>query len=226
MTADRAIVFDLDDTLYRVRRYSLSAFRAVANALGDRGFEPAVVFTTLQAAYRRGAGSRAFQVLEARIGHDHGVDLLDVYRSHRPSLRLAPESRRVLAALRPSWRVGVLTNGPPDQQRRKVDALDLVPHVDAIVYAHECSDTGKPDALAFHAVLRALGASAARTVMVGDDPKRDIVGARASGCATIRVLRPHRLVCPDDEADAVVASLDDVPIVAERLILERHGPDM
>ena len=225
MTAHRAIVFDLDDTLYRVRRYSLSGFRAVALELGRRGHDARAVFRTLQAAYRRGAGARAFQVLDAHIGADHGLDLLEIYRSHQPSLRLPRASRRALDGLRRSWKVGVLTNGPPEQQRRKVVALGLVARVDAIVYAHECSPTGKPDPIAFAAMLAALGVPAARTVMVGDDLERDVAGARAVGCATIRVARPGRVAGAGEEADAVVVGVEQIADVAHRLLAVRdaHG---
>ncbi len=225
MNHHRAIVFDLDDTLYRVRRYSLSGFRAVALELGRRGHDPRVVFGTLQAAYRHGAGARAFQQLEAQIGADHGLDLIEVYRSHEPSLRLPRESGRALVRLRQTWKVGVLTNGPPDQQRRKVAALGLSDLVDVVVYAHEHSEVGKPEAVAFATVLSALAVPARRAVMVGDDPQRDIAGARAVGCATVRVVRPGRIVNEGEEADAVVGGFEQIEDVARRLLAARddHG---
>lgn len=225
MNSPRAIVFDLDDTLYRVRRFSLSGFRAVALHLGARGYDPHGVFRILQGAYRRGVGLQAFQVLEAAIGSDHGVALLDVYRAHVPSLRLPRSSARILARLRQAWTVGVLTNGPPDQQRRKVASLGLAARVDAIVYAHEHSAMGKPDPVAFSVMLSALGVPAARTVMVGDDPDSDVAGGRAAGCATIRILRPGRAVVAGEDADAVITGFEQLEDVAQRLLGDEDAHD-
>jgi len=153
-------------------------------------------------------------------GPDLVHELLAVYRTHRPRLRLPHAARRALEAARQRWRVGVLTNGLPQVQRAKVDGLGLAPLVDAVVYAHEVSD-GKPDPAAFREICRALGVAPERAVMAGDDPWCDIDGARAAGLWTVRVRRgPHRYVVAGSTgpADETVLSVADVPDAAARLL--------
>jgi putative hydrolase of the HAD superfamily len=62
----------------------------------------------------------------------------------------------------------------------------------------------KPDARPFQAALERLGADAARTVHVGDDPVTDIAGARAAGMPAILLDRSGR--APDSIAG--LAELD------------------
>lgn len=47
---------------------------------------------------------------------------------------------------------------------------------------------GKPEPAMFRAIIEASGIPAAQTVVVGDNPASDIVGARRAGCAAILVL--------------------------------------
>ena len=47
---------------------------------------------------------------------------------------------------------------------------------------------GKPEPAMFRAILEETGIPAAETVVVGDNPASDIVGARRAGCAAILVL--------------------------------------
>jgi 4-nitrophenyl phosphatase len=47
---------------------------------------------------------------------------------------------------------------------------------------------GKPEPAMFRAIIEASGVPAAQTVVVGDNPASDIMGARRAGCASILVL--------------------------------------
>jgi putative hydrolase of the HAD superfamily len=224
----RALILDLDDTLYPERRFLLSGFAAVAADLQQTtGLAARAVFADLVHSWRCGERGRAFQGLCARHGLDYDVvpRLLAVYREHPPRLRLPRTARLLLESLRPQFRVAVLTNGLPSVQRRKVSALDLERYVDEVVYANEHGDgSGKPDPVVFLHVLSSLGASADETVMVGDDPECDIAGARRAGLRTIRVCRGrHRLrpPAPGGEADVTVTSLAGIAFQASRLLQER-----
>ncbi len=222
----RAIIFDLDETLYPERRFLLSGCVAVARHLEKQaGIPRADAYRTLALALRRGRRGQALQILcrEHGLREDIIPRLVDIVRTHRPRLRLPAASADVLKALRPEWRIAVLTNGLPSVQARKVRALGLAPLVDHVVFAGEHSPQGKPDRAVFMEVLYRLGTDERQTVMVGDDPWCDIAGARRVGLHTIRIRRGlHRSapVAPASEADVVVPSLADVPVAARRLVIQ------
>jgi putative hydrolase of the HAD superfamily len=223
----RAVLFDLDDTLYRERRFALSGFAAVAGAAAEESGIPASdLFRALQRTLRTGARAEALQRLCStfRLPAERVEVLLDVFRTHEPRLRLPARSARTLAALRSDWRMAIVTNGPASIQRRKVRALGLAARVDAVVYASECgTGEGKPAPEPFAAAARKLGVPPDRCVFVGDHPTCDIFGARRAGMRTIRIRQGfHRaaVLAPHEEADAVIRSLDEVPAVAAALLAE------
>ena len=221
----RALIFDLDDTLYRERRFALSGFAAVAAEVERRHGIPAREgFRILRDAMKAGRRGEAFQRLAQRAsaGEDLVEEWRGIYRRHRPRLRLPWVARDVLAAVRPTWRVGLLTNGLPAVQRAKVDALGLEPLVDVVVYAHEVG-AGKPDPEVFLAACERLGVTPDRAVMTGDDPWCDIDGARRAGLRAIRVRQGwhKRVECGmSGPADCTVTSVADVPQAARALIQE------
>jgi putative hydrolase of the HAD superfamily len=224
VSAPRGVVFDLDDTLYRERRFALSGYRAVAAHAAIRfGADAGTVWRVLVCALRHGDRATAFQRLCATMGWPPALadDLRLVYRGHVPSLRLPTTTRRVLRALRPAWRIGVLTNGPPGIQRRKVAALGLAPLVDAVVYAEEIVPGGKPAREAFEAAVDRLGVPPARCIVVGDDPERDIAGARRAGLRAVRVAHaagPGALPAGENGADVLTVRLEAVPRPIEEIV--------
>jgi putative hydrolase of the HAD superfamily len=222
----RALIFDLDDTLYRERRFALSGYAEVAR-MAERVYRvPAAdAFHVLQASLRTGSRAQAFQRLASLLGTgEGGIEAFrEAYRRHMPRLRLSGPARAALATARRHWRVGILTNGPPAVQRAKVEALGLTELVDRVVYAHEVG-AGKPDAQVFVIACRLLGVSPEDAVMAGDDPWCDVDGARGAGLMAIRVRQGwHRAVESGltGPADATVETIADVPAAAERLIHER-----
>jgi putative hydrolase of the HAD superfamily len=223
----RALLLDLDDTLYSERRFALSGFAAVARSVEERhGFAACQAFRILRDALANGRRAEAFQALAQAVGSDQAqVDgFREVYRRHRPRLRLSQISRNAIARARESWRVAVLTNGLPAVQRSKVDALGLTGLVDEVFYAHEIG-TGKPDPAVFLAACRALRVSPGRSVMAGDDPWCDVDGARRAGLRAIRVRQGwHRAVESGETgpADLTVRTIAEVPAAAARLIHESY----
>ena len=229
MPETRAIVFDLDDTLYPLEWFGRSGFLAAARLVEGRfGVSRRTVMRVLERA-RRSHPGREFQALCAQFGLPETIvpDLVAVVRQHRPSLRLPILTSLALHQLRPFWRIGVLTNGMPAVQRRKVEALGLMPLVDTIVYADEHVQGGKPQRDAFEAVRARLAVASARTVFVGDDPVADIGGASAVGFHTIHLSDTARQwPAGVPEPDARVWSLESVPRIAERLLARREAQDV
>lgn len=223
MTEHCAVVFDLDDTLHAERRFVLSGLRHVAGLIAaETGLPVAAVFRTAVAAFRRGERRDVLQAVcrAHRLPVDAVSPWVDALRAHAPDLRLRADAREVLTALRAEGRrLGILTNGLPQVQQRKVVALGLLPLVDAVVYADAVVPGGKPHPAAFAAVLAALGVSSGDAVMVGDAPREDIAGARAAGLRTILLGHRRRAGQTDQTpvADARITDIAQVPAAVRRL---------
>ena len=216
------LILDLDETLYPERQFVRSGFRAVAAEVERRFNVPApAALGTLLRTLRAGGRTRALQVqcLHYDLPPTLVPDLVDVIRTHHPTLRLPDVSATLLAQAREhGWRLGVLTNGLPEVQARKVQALGLAARVDTVVYAQEWgSGRGKPERDAFDVVRTRLGTRPRLTVFVGDDPWYDMVGARAAGQHTI-LIRPGGGCPRASGADRIVTSLDGVLAAAAGLV--------
>jgi putative hydrolase of the HAD superfamily len=223
MVSDRrAVLFDLDDTLYPRGRFIASGFTAVANHLEQvYQLDPLAVRQTLVAASSSVRG-RELQVCTRRFGLPSSLvdELVAVIRNHHPKLTLPSMAVTALKQLRVKWRMAVVTNGLPAIQARKIAALGLASFVDCIVYANEYgSGAGKPDREPFLEALRRLDVDPQHAVFVGDDDYSDVFGAARVGMRTVLASawngrptgRPVR-------ANAVVVNLRDVPGVAEYLM--------
>lgn len=226
----QAVIFDMDDTLYPERRFALSGFAAVARAVGvQAGIEAHEAFRVLSGAMRRGRRRVALQLLCQHYGLPETMvsELVHVIRAHAPRLRLPRLTTSVLRALRPAWRLGVLTNGEPAIQMRKIEALGLDVMVDQIVLAAEHgAGTGKPDPAPFLAMSDRLGVEPGRCVFVGDDPACDIAGANRVGMRSVQIRVPDRSPQPGGsghEPDVLIETLSDLPHVAASLLQERYG---
>jgi putative hydrolase of the HAD superfamily len=101
----------------------------------------------------------------------------------------------------------LITNGPADVQREKLDLLGLRAHVDFALISGELG-IAKPEPEIFREGLRLAGVRAEQALFVGDSPEFDIAGARASGIRSVWVNRTGRAWNhPDPPPDHEVADL-------------------
>lgn len=227
MAETRAILFDLDDTLYPYGAFVKSGFRAVSRRVADEhGLSVCAVLRVLRRAFNSDNRGRELQVLCERLALPAAMipALVAVLREHRPSLRLPRQSAQVLRDLRSSWRIGVLTNGTPEIQRRKVAALGLTRLVDDVVCATEVSaGLGKPARTTFATALERLGVAASSAVFVGDDPDADIAGAVGAGLRAIHLVdgERRRRRCGDTCPGVHAGQLAHVPALANQLVPAR-----
>jgi putative hydrolase of the HAD superfamily len=185
----RAVIFDLDDTLYPERSYVLSGFRAVARWMEGRTGSPAAeVYGSLRALFCQGVRGDTFdrwlaaQGLPACLAHE----MVGVYRAHRPEIDLLAGVRETLEALQPAARLGLLSDGPRTAQRAKLDALRIRELFSAIVLTDELGrDSWKPSPVPFQKAVGLLDVSPHDCVYVGDNCAKDFLGARRLRLSTI-----------------------------------------
>jgi 2-haloalkanoic acid dehalogenase type II len=79
-------------------------------------------------------------------------------------------------------KVGILTNGPSELQRRKLRRIGIEKEVDAVAVSEEIG-VSKPDPEAYARAVAMLGLEPAEVAMVGDHVVNDVAGALAAGLA-------------------------------------------
>lgn len=222
----RAVVFDLDDTLYPEWTYAFSGFNAVAAAFQARLGEAHRTVADMRRLFHTADRRRVFNVLLAERGlqiEPHLITaMIDVYRSHQPQITLHSDAEAALVRLRGRYKLGLITDGPTVSQRAKIDALALQPRFDEIIITSELGpEFAKPHPHAFERMSRQLEVEARACTYVADNPAKDFIAPNALGWATVRILRPdgvYRTVrsAPGGEAQHVIESLDQIdPILAK-----------
>jgi putative hydrolase of the HAD superfamily len=192
----KAVIFDLDDTLYEERLFFLSGFAVVADFLEKRGVGANAFTVALLNNYHHSEGrQQVFQKLAARLGFpvEWLPEMVTMFRSHRPVISLTADAREVLSYLRLTChlRLGCVTDGWSAVQRRKIEALAVEPLLDAVVIADEFGrEFWKPHPKPFHVCCARLDVEPGEAVFVGDNPERDMVGAHRAGLTSIRIRRP------------------------------------
>jgi len=194
----QALIFDLDDTLYREIDYVASGYRAVSRyAATKSGCSFAEIYKTMMDTLASQGRHQAMKTVLERYLHAKASigELVQVYRQHHPEIRLFSGYGSLLQKLRRRYRTGIITDGLPEMQRRKTEALGLGDVVDQIVYTWEFGvDREKPHSLPFLLMLSRLDASPSDSIFIGDNFTKDCEGARQVGMASILVRRA-------DEAD-------------------------
>lgn len=232
----KAVLFDLDDTLYPERSYLESGFGAVASFLAPRLERPADELSArLHVLHERDGRGHLFDTLisESHLPDPDGTLALACvvkYRTHRPRLEPFPDVESTLRRLRDGGlRLGLVSDGLASVQRCKLDALPAVADLlEVVVLTDELGEQyAKPSPLPFRVACELLSVAPAEATYVGNDLRKDFAGARLAGLHTIRVGR-----APDEgggriagtasgeDADAVVdpfGSLSAVLGLAETL---------
>jgi FMN phosphatase YigB (HAD superfamily) len=105
------------------------------------------------------------------------------------NLVMAPGARGALIELASRFRLGLVTDtilSPETSVRAGLRKLGIESFFDTIVTSLDVG-VEKPDAKIFSTALQQLEASPSEALMVGNDPRRDILGARAAGIRSVLV---------------------------------------
>ncbi len=194
----RAVVFDLDDTLFPERDYVLSGYRAVADHLRgllgrDEPFEH-----WLRSRFLRGESDSAFDALNEhfKLGLDgeHIEEMVAIYRSHRPDIDHYPGAAEMLARFRPRYRLGLLSDGYMPAQRLKLSAISLERFFDSVVFTEEIGrGAWKPSEAGFELIQEQLDVPHHACAYVADNPAKDFVAPNRLGWRTVQFLRPGQI---------------------------------
>ncbi|MGQ9691666.1 MAG: HAD family hydrolase [Thermoproteota archaeon] len=217
----RAIIFDLDDTLYPEYEFVLSGFRQVAKLIGARyRLSPEEIYHELVVGFDSGIRGRNFDVLLQTLGiHcDHAMigELVDLYRKHEPEIFLPKESKHVLSSLKVrGYLLGIISDGYLETQMNKVKSLKLETFFDAIIFTDMWGrEFWKPHKKAYEEICRALNVEGKNCCYIADNPIKDFKGAKECGMLSIQVLHWDKKDATGLDAeylpDLVLGRLEDI----------------
>jgi putative hydrolase of the HAD superfamily len=188
-------VFDIDDTLYLERDYVHSGFEAA----GRWAAKWIPIGDFAEQCWRRfAAGQRGsiFDEVLRESGRKANPELVsalvEVYRTHTPSIALATDAADALDAISHVASIAAISDGPAASQSRKAEALGLSAFAAPIILTEVLgSEFCKPHPRAFQQIQDSRPASA--YLYIADNPLKDFAAPKQLGWATVRVRRPQGL---------------------------------
>ena len=206
----KGVIFDLDDTLYSEKEYVRSGFKAVSDYLGG-GYE-AKLWGFFQ------AGKPAIDELLKELGRQNEkAEALEAYRSHKPDIHPYPGVVEMIEELKSKGiKVGIITDGRPEGQHNKLEALGL--KVDDVIITDELGGIQfrKPCDIAFRILMTRWRLNPADIVYVGDNPVKDFQVPQQLGMKSIYFANQDGLY--HDEKDIgypTVNSIENVQMLVK-----------
>ena len=179
----QAILFDLDDTLYDLRSYWRGRLYEVFDDVVARYPHLERDHLVQQAIREKVYIERLPTFLRAQHIDDEQLIATAHERFRRDwfaRLVLNDDAPTTLMALRPSYKLGLITNGPSATQRPKIAQFGLADYLDLLIVSEEVG-VAKPDPAIFQLALAELAVPPERALYVGDSLEFDLPGAAAAG---------------------------------------------
>lgn len=221
----KAVLIDIDDTLFDFRASSFDALVASFGAYGisftEQDMRKYEVYNDgVWRAYERGEMEREvlfvrrFELYFAERGLSLDPVAFNQVYLHQLGFgaHLMPHARELLQWLHGRYKIFVVTNGDAATQRSRIALSGLGQYFDG-VFISEQLGCCKPDAAYFDKVFAAIGEQyRACSLLVGDSLSSDMQGGRNAGVATCFYGDPAKA---DARCDYVITDLLQLPDILE-----------
>lgn len=189
----KAVIFDLDNTLYNVEQYYLGAFKEIAEYLSKKyNLRRQEIYNKLVNIWREKTSMYHYlftELLNFFNLENELEDVIKIFNNYDSELNPYPEVIPTLEELKKrNYKLGIITDGNIDRQKRKIKLLGLEQFFDIIVFTKEL-DNPKPSEIPFQEVVNKLKIIPQESFYVADNPLIDFEGAKKVGMKTVRILR-------------------------------------
>jgi putative hydrolase of the HAD superfamily len=195
----KAVLFDIDDTLFDSTRLARMARRNAVKAMMDAGLP----LKNLQTGYKllisivKQYGPNYDHhfdrlVEELGSGRNPAVVAAGVVAYHNTKLEYLKPDPDVVPTLKAlsekSYKLGIVSNGRAVKQWEKIIRMGVQSYFQTVVISEDVG-CEKPDPKIYSVALAKLHVPPQNAMYVGDDPASDILGANRAGLISIEILR-------------------------------------
>lgn len=191
----KAVIFDLDDTLYGEKEYIRSGYRKIAKRF------PWIAGAETKMWHLFASGEPAiddFLKQEGLYSEQLKQECLKIYRTQEPEIHLYAGVREMFINLHQSgYKTGIITDGRPEGQRAKIKALNLEEAVDQIIVTDELGGAGmrKPNPESFCLMAESMMMKYEEMCYVGDNIRKDFIAPEKLGIRSIWFRNEEGLYC-------------------------------
>lgn len=190
----KAVVFDLDDTLYNEKDFVEGGFYKVCEYLSHKyKVNEKVLFNeTKNILYKSGRG-KIFNLLCEKFSFSEDINkLVKIYREAMPDLKLYKDSEEIITYLYGKYKLGVITDGKASVQWNKIKCLGLEKRFDKIIVTDDLGrEYWKPNEYSYRKIIEEFNCRPSEAMYIGDNPTKDFIGAKKVGFLTVRIIRKN-----------------------------------
>lgn len=183
---EEAVIFDLDDLLYKEFDFVRSGFWAIAKLVTKD--QPKKLFRLMMAQYFLGNEVLNWLINDYLEGESEFTlnSLLAFYRNHRPDITLGANVQEILSRLKENGNpMGVITDGRSVTQRNKIEALNLKTWMDVFSISEELGYE-KPSKEPYLFFMEKFDVS--NFVYIADNYNKDFIAPNQLGWRTIALV--------------------------------------
>lgn len=239
----QVLLLDLDDTIVRFTAGQPDFWRLACERFLPRGTNLEEVLENVREAtsdfwddderafWGRQNMVQARRIIARRGLVEHGLtafaEAIADHMTHSKEQHVRPFPRAIetlVSLRRQGHRLGLLTNGSSEFQRRKLHRYDLTQYFELVLIEGELG-YGKPDTHVFERALSHFRVRASDTLMIGDNLVADIAGAQGAGIAGIW-CDAHGAGMPQTppaQPRSIIGTISEL-VVGNRTPLERPAP--
>jgi putative hydrolase of the HAD superfamily len=232
-TEMKAILFDIDDTLYDRNKSQPLVLDKIVKLFPHlfSAMDKQLVLDTFLESDRIStkdweAGLHHDDIREYRsklflkaldLPLEHAEAITEAYVQEYPFINAPVDNavELVQKAMR-RFKTGVISNSMPDVQYQKITTLGLNGYFSCVVIATEIG-LKKPDPRIFHYAAKQLKVLPGECMYIGDNYENDITGAKGAGMATCWFRRNNTVIENTVDADYIVESLEEAEGILEAL---------
>lgn len=189
----KAVIFDLDDTLYSEKEYVRSGYQKIAEVIPEVENAAEKLWNLFEE--KRPAIDELLK-MENIQSEEVKQKCLYAYRFQIPDIHLYDGVREMLKEFKKNGlKLGIITDGRPEGQRAKIQVLGLENMVDEIIVTDEFGgpEFRKPNPIAFQTMKEKLGVEYEEMCYVGDNIKKDFIAPQQLEMRSIRFLNKDGL---------------------------------
>jgi len=189
----KGVIFDLDNTLLDFMKMKEFAVKAAIKGMIEAGLKvnEDKSYIEINSIYEEFGweNQKVFDVfLEKSIGHVDNkflaAGIVAYRRAREANLMAYPNVNKTLLALSKSGiKLGVVSDAPSREAWMRIYYLNLYHYFDVVI-TFDDSGERKPSPIPFQLALDGMGLRPEETIMIGDWPERDVVGAQQIGMKT------------------------------------------
>lgn len=191
----KAVVFDLDDTLYPEIDYVKSGFKHIADFLAVKLNDSVEnIYSKLVELFEQNnekVFNRLFTIYDVKYKAEDITTIVNEYRNHEPDIAFYGDVLPFLKKLKEkNIKTGIITDGYKESQRKKLNKLNAFELFDEIISTDELGrEYWKPHPKSFEIIKARLNLKYSEILYIGDNPEKDFYISVIYPIKTVRIIR-------------------------------------